>query len=80
MSFRFEGKRPRISKLSWVAYGQYLARNFMKEMKRGDLAFFYHSNCRPPGIVGIMEIVQEHSTDGKGFSSLSLTHFYFTVM
>lgn len=47
----------------------------MEEMKRGDLAFFYHSNCKPPGIVGIMEIVQEHSTDGKSFLSLSLTSF-----
>lgn len=33
-------------------------------MKKGDLAFFYHSNCKVPGIVGIMEIVQEHSPDG----------------
>lgn len=33
-------------------------------MKKGDQAFFYHSNCKVPGIVGIMEIVQEHSPDG----------------
>jgi predicted RNA-binding protein with PUA-like domain len=32
-------------------------------MKKGDLAFFYHSNCKEPGIVGTMEIVQEHSPD-----------------
>lgn len=32
-------------------------------MKQGDLAFFYHSNCKEPGIVGTMEIVQEHSPD-----------------
>lgn len=37
----------------------------MEEMKKGDLAFFYHSNCKRPGIVGIMEIVQEHSIDRK---------------
>lgn len=41
------------------------ARNNMRAMLKGDLAFFYHSNCKVPGIVGIMEIVQEHSTDGK---------------
>lgn len=34
-------------------------------MKKGDMAFFYHSNCKEPGIVGIMEIVQEHSPDCK---------------
>lgn len=32
-------------------------------MKKGDLAFFYHSNCKIPAIVGIMEIVEEHSPD-----------------
>lgn len=44
------------------------ARNIMKEMKQGDYAFFYHSNCKVPGVVGIMEIVKEHSVDG------SITH------
>lgn len=34
-------------------------------MMKGDLAFFYHSNCKVPGIVGTMEIVQEHSVDGN---------------
>jgi predicted RNA-binding protein with PUA-like domain len=34
-------------------------------MKKGELAFFYHSNCKEPGIVGTMEIVQEHSVDCK---------------
>ena len=32
---------------------------------KGDMAFFYHSNCKIPGIVGTMEIVQEHSVDGE---------------
>lgn len=32
---------------------------------KGDMAFFYHSNCTVPGIVGTMEIVQEHSVDGE---------------
>lgn len=37
----------------------------MKEMKQGDYAFFYHSNCKVPGVVGVMEIVKEHSVDGS---------------
>lgn len=32
-------------------------------MNAGDKAFFYHSNCKTPGIVGTMEIVREYSED-----------------
>lgn len=35
----------------------------MREMKEGDLAFFYASGGKNPGIVGIMEIVKEHEPD-----------------
>jgi hypothetical protein len=41
------------------------ARNNLRSMKEGDLAFFYHSSCKVPAIVGIMEIVKEHSPDCK---------------
>ena len=41
------------------------ARNNMRAMRKGDLAFFYHSNCKVPGIAGIMEISKEHSIDRK---------------
>ena len=37
----------------------YQARNFMRDdMSLGDQAFFYQSNCKAPGIVGIMEITK----------------------
>ncbi|OAQ97541.1 hypothetical protein LLEC1_01116 [Akanthomyces lecanii] len=39
------------------------ARNNMRNMNAGDKAFFYHSNCKEPGIVGVMEIVKEFSQD-----------------
>ena len=40
------------------------ARNFMRDgMKRGDLAFFYHSNCPEPGIVGVVEGAREAYPD-----------------
>ncbi|EDN10404.1 conserved hypothetical protein [Histoplasma mississippiense (nom. inval.)] len=45
----------------------HVARNNMRAMKKGDLAFFYHSNCKVPGIAGIMEIVREHSVDESAF-------------
>lgn len=32
------------------------ARNFMRQMKDGQLAFFYHSNCKEPGIAGLMKV------------------------
>lgn len=37
----------------------------MRAMNAGDKAFFYHSNCKEPGIVGIMEVVKEFSEDSK---------------
>ncbi|KAL3426250.1 hypothetical protein PVAG01_03041 [Phlyctema vagabunda] len=47
----------------WDGIRAYPARNNLRAMKKGDLAFFYHSSCKVPAIVGIMEIVQEHSPD-----------------
>jgi len=52
----------------WDGVRNYQARNMMRdEMKKGDLAFFYHSNCDQPGIVGIMEIVREGYPDHTAF-------------
>jgi len=48
----------------WDGVRNYQARNMLRDqMKVGDLAFFYHSNCKPPAIVGIMEIVREGYPD-----------------
>jgi len=33
------------------------------EMKKGDLVFFYHSNCKQAAIVGVMEIAGEGYAD-----------------
>ncbi|MCB1785324.1 MAG: EVE domain-containing protein [Gammaproteobacteria bacterium] len=52
----------------WDGVRNYQARNMMRdEMKKGDLAFFYHSNCDEPGIVGIVEIVREGYPDPTAF-------------
>lgn len=43
----------------WDGVRNYQARNFMRdEMRIGDPVFFYHSNCQPPGIAGIAEVVR----------------------
>jgi predicted RNA-binding protein with PUA-like domain len=47
----------------WDGVRNYQARNFMRdEMKKGDLAFFYHSGAEP-AVVGIVEIVREGYPD-----------------
>ena len=52
----------------WDGIRNYQARNFIRdEMKKGDLAFFYHSNCEEPAIVGLMEIVREAYPDHTAF-------------
>jgi len=52
----------------WDGVRNYQARNMMRdEMKPGDLAFFYHSNCDLPGIAGIAEIVRAAYPDHTAF-------------
>ncbi len=48
----------------WDGVRNALASNNMKTMKKGDRAFFYHSN-EGLEIVGIMEIVREYYPDPK---------------
>jgi predicted RNA-binding protein with PUA-like domain len=56
----------------WDGVRNYQARNMIRdEMKGGDLAFFFHSNCREPGIAGIMEIVREGYPDATAFDPKS---------
>ncbi len=60
-------KRPK-QKEAWDGVRNYQARNMMRdEMKKGDLVFFYHSNCDEPGIVGIMTIDKEGYPDHTAF-------------
>ena len=49
-------------KTFWDGVRNYAARNNLKAMKKGDLAFFYHSN-EGVEIVGIAEIVKEPYQD-----------------
>ncbi len=59
----------------WDGVRNYQARNMLRDqMRRGDLAFLYHSNCDPPGIVGLMEIVREGYPDPTQFDPRSKYH------
>lgn len=52
----------------WDGVRNYQARNMMRDqMKVGDQVFFYHSNCKVPGIVGLMEVVREGYPDHTAF-------------
>ena len=58
----------------WDGIRNYQARNFMRTMAIGDQAFFYHSNCKPPGIVGLMEVTETGLVDPTQFDSESKYH------
>ena len=52
----------------WEGVRNYQARNMMRDdMRTGELAFFYHSNCKEPGIAGIMKIVRRGYPDFTAF-------------
>ena len=51
----------------WDGIRNYQARNFMRKMAIGDKVFFYHSNCKPPGIVGYMEVIDLNIVDPTQF-------------
>jgi predicted RNA-binding protein with PUA-like domain len=55
----------------WDGIRNYQARNFLREMRKGDQAIFYHSNATPPGVAGICKIVQEAEPDPKQFDPTS---------
>lgn len=58
----------------WDGIRNYQARNFMRSMRSGDRAFFYHSNVSPPGIVGLMEVCETGLIDPSQFDATS-TYF-----
>ena len=56
----------------WYGVRNYQARNFMRDdMRVGDRAFFYHSSCDEPGIVGIVEVAAPAHPDATQFDRKS---------
>jgi predicted RNA-binding protein with PUA-like domain len=59
----------------WDSVRNSSARNFLRDgMKKGDLAFYYHSNADPSAIVGICEVVREGYPDP---TALDPAHDYY---
>ena len=55
----------------WEGVRNYQARNFMHDMRVGDLGFFYHSNADPPAIVGLVKISKAAYPDFHAWDSRS---------
>jgi predicted RNA-binding protein with PUA-like domain len=52
----------------WDGVRNYQVRNMVRDdFRKGDLAFFYHSECKEPGIVGIMTITSGAYPDPTAF-------------
>jgi predicted RNA-binding protein with PUA-like domain len=51
----------------WDGVRNYQARNFMRAMRKGDRVLFYHSQAKPPAVVGIAEVVKEAYPDPTAF-------------
>lgn len=60
--------------IPWTGVRNSQARNFIREMQVGDMAFFYHSSCAQIGIAGIVEVVSVSYPDPTQFDKKS--HYY----
>jgi predicted RNA-binding protein with PUA-like domain len=64
----------RVGREGWDGVRNYQARIFLRAMKVGDRAIFYHSNANPPGAAGVCKIVKTAEPDPTQFDPSS--HYY----
>ena len=55
----------------WDGVRNYMARNFLRKMQVNDLCFFYHSNTKIPGIVGLVRVIESNIVDPTQFDENS---------
>jgi len=72
-SFGFD-RLQRELRTEWSGVRNFAARNYMKAMHLDDLAFFYHSSTKVPGIAGIARVVSEAYPD---FTALDRASPYY---
>ncbi len=58
----------------WEGVRNYQARNFLRAMKKGDRALYYHSNATPSAVAGTVEIVREAYPDPTAWNPKSDYH------
>jgi len=62
----------RLGRTSWDGVRNYQARNFMRDdMQLGDWVLVYHSNAKPPGVVGLAEVVRTSYPDHTAWDPAS---------
>ena len=61
----------RVGREGWDGVRNYQARNYLRAMRRGDRAIFYHSNAQPPGVAGICKVVKTAEPDPTQFDPAS---------
>jgi predicted RNA-binding protein with PUA-like domain len=61
----------RVKREGWDGIRNFQARNYLREMKVGDKAIFYHSNAKPPGAAGVCKIVKAAEPDPTQFDPQS---------
>jgi predicted RNA-binding protein with PUA-like domain len=67
-------KAPRRTS-GWDGVRNYQVRNMLRnDFKVGDLAFFYHSSCPEPGIVGVMRVVKPGYPDATALDPKHPAH------
>ena len=57
----------RAGREGWDGIRSYQSRNFLRDMRRGEHAIFYHSNAKPPGVAGICKVVKTAEPDPTQF-------------
>lgn len=55
----------------WDGVRSFQARNLIRSMQVGDLALFYHSSTKPPGVVGLARVVRDPYPDHTQFDPTS---------
>ena len=61
----------RVQREGWDGVRNFMARNYMRSMKVGDQAIFYHSNAKPPGAAGVCKVVKGAEPDPTQFEPSS---------
>ena len=57
---------------NWDGVRNFVARTFLRDyIRKGDKAFFYHSNANPSAVVGIVEVVRDGYPDASALDSKS---------
>src|SRR5262245_14958332 len=57
----------RVRREPWDGVRNFQARIYLRAMRKGDEAIFYHSSTNPPGAAGVCRIVREAEPDPTQF-------------